>query len=126
MNHADLNHGFARLWVAFVVFAVAATAADPGKRTLDDPALRDHLETNGNSGTRDNLDGEAQRIANKFRQAVSFVGRVGEDQFDPFHLLPQSVDHQAGSAVVLLVGSMNHDRQHKPQRIDDQVTFPSR
>ena len=123
MNHADQNHCLAGFGVSFVVFAMASAAAQPRERAFHDPSFAKHLEPSDSRGLRYQFDRETERSADEGGQAFAAVGAVGKDHFDPCHFFPQSVQHQARPAVVLLIGSMNDHCQNQAQGVDDEVSL---
>lgn len=125
MSHADVDHGFAGVRVAFVVFAVAPAAAEPRKGALHDPTFGQHLKSSAPARPRHEFDWEAQSAFDVLRQTFAAICRVRKDRSELLQLLLQSIKHQTSAVLVLLVGSMNRDRQHQPQCIDDQMPLAS-
>ncbi len=46
-DHGDVDHGFARFGIPFVVSGISAVADDPGERAFHDPTLWYHNEALG-------------------------------------------------------------------------------
>ena len=62
-----------------MVLGQATAAVDPGDGALDDPAVRDDLETPGLRGALDHLDPPGG-IAHGPAQLLAAIGAVGEDR----------------------------------------------
>src|SRR5689334_7469308 len=77
-DHGDVDHGFARLRLPLVVFAVPAIASKPGKGAFHNPALCKHNECFGSHGFQDGLEDPTERLFDPLRQTIATVGAVGK------------------------------------------------
>lgn len=105
------------------VLGEAATAADPGERALDDPALGKHDETM-QLVAFDDLDRPSPGFGESRRQLRPLIAGVGEDALDEGEQAAGSpVEDQPGAIAVLQVSRMNDDVQQEAERIDKNVPF---
>jgi len=103
---------------------MASATTDPSESSFDDPAFGQDDEAFGFYWPQYRLENPAERFFDPGWQAVAAVGRIGEHDSQPSEL-PEFHQHEAGSVVILPVGSMHDDGQDHSQRIDGQMSLPA-
>ena len=79
MTHCNVDHGFARCGVPFIVLAVASVSPQPTEGSLDYPAFRQHHKSFHLCWSQDSLQQPSEGIFHAFRKIVSAIRAVGED-----------------------------------------------
>jgi hypothetical protein len=110
--------------VLLVVADEPAATGEPGKRSLDQPAFRQHDEALGLIGPLDDGEPPVARFTDPGRRSRSLVAAVGEDDLDEGEQRPGFlVKHQSGAVPVLKAGVVDHDVQQEPERVDEDVVL---
>lgn len=101
-------------------------AADPGKRTLDDPTLRYDDELVQLVALHD-LDDPVSGAGRSQSDARSLIPGIGEDAKDEGEQGARPLgQNQCGAVTVLDIGGMNGDAQQEAERIDEDMAFAPR
>jgi hypothetical protein len=79
MTHCDIDHGFARCGVSFVVLAMAAVPADPAEGSLDDPSFGKNHKSFDLYWSQHRLQQPSERSFHVLREVITSVSAVGED-----------------------------------------------
>jgi hypothetical protein len=102
----------------------AATAGQPGQRSLHDPALREGDEAAGALRSPDEVQPPTAAAPCRGGGAWPLVSSVGEDGEDEGEQRSRTViQHQRRTVAVLDVGRVHHDVQQQSERVDEDVVF---
>lgn len=127
--HPGVDERLTGLDLVLIVTTQPTEAAPPGKRPLDNPAMRLH----GKSGFRqrvgsfDDLELPAHQRPQILDQRPA-IGGIGPDRSKPrqiWPILPQRVRHQACPIPVLHISGGDDDFEDEPLGIDQEMPFAS-
>ena len=124
VDHGDVDHRLAGGGVAFVVFAVAAIATQPGEGPLDDPAFGQHDESLDLGWPKHGLDQPSVTTGHSGRKLVAAVGDVGEDHRQsakPRSRAVQRPQDEERPVVILNACRMDDDGEDQAQGVDHDV-----
>lgn len=121
-DHGEAEEGRDGSRVTLEVAGQAPVAADPGKGTLDDPALGQDDEAMGVAAL-DDLQGPRPGLGDRLGHLWPLVTGVGEDALDKREGSPRGSQDLARTVAVLHVGRMDGDAQQEAQRIDQDVAL---
>ena len=124
VDHGQVDEVLAGSRVEFIIFAEPTIAAQPGEGPLDDPAMRQHLETNGLLATPDDFQFPAGDLLNPLLQLAGVAG-IGPDQLQSRTLPANLRDDLLCPVAILNVGRVNHHADDQSQGIDDKMAFAS-
>jgi len=112
--------------VALEVARQASIAADPGERSLDDPALGQDDEL-VRLVARDDFDDPTPGARGRFCHAWSLIPGIGEDALDEREEAARAlIEHQPRAVAILHIGGMHDDVQEQAERIDENVPLAAR
>lgn len=97
--------------------------AEPRKGPLDDPPLRNHLETARVIAALDDLHAQPTALTkarDPFNQGAR-VSSIGPEQSKPHERVSEHRDDETCAVAVLNVASVYDDGDDEPERVDDQV-----
>ena len=114
---ADGGHG-----EGLVVGREPPVAAQPGKRSLDDPTAPDDLEAAVLVGPLDDLQGNGE-TGDRTGELRPGITAIGEDLGEPW-TRPQCLLDQTGGAIAILdVGGNYLDREEVALGVDDRIAL---
>ena len=112
--------------VALEVAGEASIAADPGERSLDDPAFGEHAETMRFIALDD---GELPSAGlghggSSLGPLVAGIGEDGLDEGEEAASVP--IEHEQGAVSILHSGRVDDDVQQQTERVDQYMPFAAR
>jgi hypothetical protein len=123
-DHGEAEEGGDGSGVALEVAGQAAVAADPGKGTLDDPALGQDNEAMGvGIAALDDLQLPGAGLGDDLGHLWSLIPGIGEDAFNEWKGSPRRAQQVARAIAVLHVSGVDGDAQQEAKRIDQDVTL---
>ena len=100
--------------------------ADPGKRSLDDPAFAKYEETMQFIAP-DDLKLPSACLGDGGRRLRPLVAGISEDTLDEGEQAPRtSIEDEPGAIAILYSGRMHDDVQQQAERIDQDMPFATR
>ncbi len=125
--HAGIDHCLPRLELLLVVLAHTAQSPPPGKRPLNNPAVR--LDREGILGLRvgacDDLHLPAHALAQLLHQRAA-VARIGPDPPETGQRRPlevQRLRHQPRPVAIVRSGGRHHDFEGEALGVHEQVAL---
>jgi len=121
IDHGNADHGFTALRERLIVFGESSVLAEPGERSLHNPALgQDHELVRVRA--LDDVDDPAVPTLGPVHK-LSGVTAVGPDDFETSPARTQLLDQEFTAVTVLDVGRVNHQREDQPERVHDDMTL---
>lgn len=109
--------------VTLEVAGEAPIAADPGERSLDDPAFGKH-EKAVQFIALDDRELPGAGLGDGRRCLCSLVTGIGEDTLDEREEAARtSIEHERCAVAILHRGRVNNDIQQQAERVDQNVPF---
>ena len=103
------------------VLGEAATAADPGKRALDDPSFRENDEAMQFIAL-DDLQRPVSGLCDNRCHLRCLIAGVGEDPFDKGEQTASApIEDQPSAIAILQVGGVDDHVQQEAERVDEDV-----
>jgi hypothetical protein len=120
MDHADIDHVFARFWVILVVLAQSTIAIEPPKGSLHDPPLREHLEADRVIRALDDREYPSTRGPHPVNQGTG-IAAIGPNQFQTRKFATNLAQNQSCSVSILNARRMDHHCDDQPECVHENV-----
>lgn len=125
-DHGETDEGGGGSRVALEVASEASVAADPGERTLDDPALWENDESM-RLVALDDLDLPGAGLGDGRGGFGCLIAAIGEDALDKGkEAAGAPVENERCAIAILHVGRMDDDVQQETERVDENMPFAAR
>ena len=124
-DHGETDEGDNGSGITLEVAGEAPVAADPGERSLHDPAFRQGHEAVRVGALNDTQLPAAGRGDGR-RHPRPLVAAVGEDGLDEGERTARGSKQLAGAVAILHVGGMDDDAQQQAECIDEDVALAPR
>ncbi len=112
--------------VALEVVSEASIAADPGERSLDDPALREHDET-VQFIALNNRELPGAGLGDGGHCLRPLVGGISKDTLDEGEEAARaSIEDEQCAVAILDSGRVDNDVQQQAERVDQDMPFAAR
>ena len=121
VSHGEVDVGTATVDRGFMFAAEQAVATQPAERAFHDPAVRKDFEALDVIAAFHDLQIPAECLPRCFDQFAR-VATIGPDLFESC-FTTRSLEYQSGSVTVLNTGGRDHNRDHQPQRVNQNVPF---
>lgn len=120
--HGDADDVLRGFLEPFIVLREAVALVEPGKGSLDDPALSDHLESPGVIASLHDVEQPAAQHGDHGDKlpGVAAIG-VYTGQPGPFSALLRQ--QQEAAVAVLHRGRQHHHGKDEPERVDEQMAL---
>lgn len=125
IDHAEVDHGFARFGGPFIVLTVALVASHLGEHAFDDPAFGQDDKSIHRDRWQYRPQHPAEGFADPLGQTIAAMRRIRTQHPKSAEPGPQPDQGQSRSILILPVGSVNNDSAHQSQGIDDQEPLAS-
>ena len=124
-DHGETDEGDNGSGISLEVAGEAPVAADPGERSLHDPAFRQGHEA-VRVGALNDFQLPAAGRGDGRRHPRPLVAAVGEDGLDEGERTARGSKQLAGAVAILHVGGMDDDAQQQAECIDEDVALAPR
>ena len=124
-DHGETDEGDNGSGITLEVASEAPVAADPGERSLHDPAFRQGHEA-VRVGALNDFQLPAAGRGDGRRHPRPLVAAVGEDGLDEGERTARGSKQLAGAVAILRVGGMDDDAQQQAECIDEDVALAPR
>ena len=124
-DHGETDEGDNGSGITLEVAGEAPVAADPGERSLHDPAFRQGHEA-VRVGALNDFQLPAAGRGDGRRHPRPLVAAVGEDGLDEGERTARGSKQLAGAVAILHVGGMDDDAQQQAECIDEDVALAPR
>ena len=124
-DHGETDEGDNGSGITLEVAGEAPVAADPGERSLHDPAFRQDHES-VRVGALNDFQLPAAGRGDGRRHPRPLVAAVGEDGLDEGERTARGSKQLAGAVAILHVGGMDDDAQQQAECIDEDVALAPR
>jgi|HubBroStandDraft_4_1064222.scaffolds.fasta_scaffold214226_2 hypothetical protein len=125
-DHCETDESGSGLGITLEVAGEAPIAANPGERSLDDPAFRKHEEA-VQFIALDDREFPGAGLGDGGRRLRPLVRSIGEDTFDEREEASRaSIEDERCAVAILYGGRVDDDVQQQAERVDQDMPFAAR